>query len=166
MIVILGLIILIAAVVVGVAGVVTNHGNAHTLIHGFSLFGYHVTGTGTLFLDGIVVGAVAMFGLSLVLSGARRTSRRGSDARRGLEQSHDETVAVREDRNDLIVQREAARADTTSALINGSRPGDGTLNPVDGRPSRRHLIGHRAAAEDTTTTTTTLADSSTGQRGV
>ena len=78
MIVILGLIILLAAVIVGVAGVLGNGGGAHTLTDdGFAVFGYHVTGsTGTLFLYGIVVGAVALFGLTLLLAGARRTSRR------------------------------------------------------------------------------------------
>jgi hypothetical protein len=41
------------------------------------LMGYHVTGSiGTLFLYGVVVGAVGLFGLSLMLAGARRTSRR------------------------------------------------------------------------------------------
>ena len=76
MIVILGLVLLVAAVVVGVAGVLTNHGSAHALNHGFSVLGYHVTGsTGTLFLYGVVVGAVAVLGLSLLLAGARRTSR-------------------------------------------------------------------------------------------
>jgi hypothetical protein len=146
MIIILGLIILIAAVVAGVAGLLTNHGSAHTLVHGFSLFGYHVTGSGTVFLDGIVVGAVAVFGLSLVLTGARRTSRRGSDARRGLKQSQNETVAVREDRDELIGQREAARAETASTLINSSPPGVGP-----------------AARQDATTAP---ADSWTEQRGV
>ncbi|MFD5188497.1 hypothetical protein ACFWMU_10160 [Streptomyces sp. NPDC058357] len=68
MIVILGLIVLIVAVVVAVAGVVTNGGSAHQLTDGFSVFGYHVTGsTGTLFLYGLVVGALAMFGLSLLV---------------------------------------------------------------------------------------------------
>ena len=89
MIIVLGLIILVlAAVIVGVAGVLSNSGTGHALTHGFSVFGYHVTGsTGTLFLYGIVVGAVAVFGLSLLLAGARRTSRRGRAARRGLKQS-------------------------------------------------------------------------------
>ena len=74
MIVILGLIILVAALVVGVAGVLSNAGSAHALTHGFAVLGYHVTGsTGTLFLYGIVVGALAMLGLSLLLAGARRT---------------------------------------------------------------------------------------------
>ena len=46
---------------------------------GFAVFGYHVTGpTGTSFLFGIVVGAVAMLGLSLLLAGARRTAGRAA----------------------------------------------------------------------------------------
>jgi hypothetical protein len=61
MIIILGLIILIAAVIIAVAGVLGNSGHAHALPHEFAVFGYHVTGsTGTLFLAGIVVGAVAI----------------------------------------------------------------------------------------------------------
>ncbi len=39
MIVILGLIILVAAVVVAVAGVLGNAGVAHALTHGFAVFG-------------------------------------------------------------------------------------------------------------------------------
>ncbi len=69
MIVILGLIILVAAVVVGVAGVLGN-GDVHGLAHGFSVLGYHVTGSGTVFLSGIAVGALALFGLWLLLAGA------------------------------------------------------------------------------------------------
>jgi len=114
MIVILGLVILVAAVVVGVAGVLANGGHAHAVSH-FAVFGYHVTGsTGTLFLYGIVVGALALGGLSLLLAGARRTSRRGRDARRGLAQSRRETAAVSADRDDLRGQRDTARAYTVN----------------------------------------------------
>ena len=50
MIIIVGLVILVAAVVAAVAGVLANSGHAHALTHGFAVFGYHVTGsTGTLF---------------------------------------------------------------------------------------------------------------------
>ena len=112
MFVVLGLIILVAAVVVGVAGVFNNVGSGHALTHGFSVFGYHVTGsTGALFLYGIVVGAAAMLGLGLLLAGARRTSRRGGAARRELKQSRPQT-AVSQDR-DLIGQRESAQAEAT-----------------------------------------------------
>jgi hypothetical protein len=127
MIVILGLVILVAAVVVGVAGVLANGGHAHAVTH-FAVFGYHVTGsTGALFLSGIVVGALALAGLSLLLAGARRTSRRGRDARRGLAQSRRETATVSADRDDLRDQRDTARAYTASTLgDNGSVP-NGTV---------------------------------------
>jgi hypothetical protein len=113
MIIIIGLVILIAAVAAGVAGVLSNSGSGHPLTHPFAVFGYHVTGsTGTLFLYGIVVGALGLLGLSLLLAGARRTSRRGREARRGLTQSRRETAAVSHDRDDLLDQRETARAYT------------------------------------------------------
>jgi hypothetical protein len=99
MIIIIGLVILIAAVVAGVAGVLSNSGSGHPLTHHFAVFGYHVTGsTGTLFLYGIVVGALGLLGLSLLLAGARRTSRRGREARHGLTRSRRETAAVSQDR--------------------------------------------------------------------
>jgi hypothetical protein len=111
MFVVLGLIILVAAVVVGVAGVFNNVGSGHALAHGFSVFGYHVTGsTGALFLYGIVVGAAAMLGLGLLLAGARRTSRRGRAARRELKRSRGQTAGSQD--RDLIGQRESAQAET------------------------------------------------------
>ena len=134
MIVLLGLVILVAAVIVGVAGVLANGGHAHAVTN-FAVFGYHVTGsTGTLFLYGIVVGALAVAGLSLLLAGARRTSRRGRDARRGLAQSRRETAAVSADRDDLRGQRDTARAYTASTLgddgttPNGTTPNGATPN--------------------------------------
>jgi hypothetical protein len=176
MFIILGLIILVAAVVVGVAGVVTNHGAGHVLTHRFSVFGYHVNGsTGRLFLYGMVVGAVAVLGLSLLLNGARRTSRRGRVARQGLQQSRDETAAVTEDRDDLvgqrddlvgqrddlvgqrddlvgqrddlIQQRENAREETAaSAVRNGAPAGNGYVDADADRHRLLHPFGHRAPA--------------------
>ncbi len=129
MIVIFGLIVLLAAVIIGVAGVLGNAGRAHGLNHGFAVFGYHVTGsTGTLFLYGIVVGAVGLAGLSLLLAGARRTSRRGSAARRGLQQSRQQTAAVSQDRDDLIAQRDTARGAPRQAAAE-------TPEPPAGRPA-------------------------------
>jgi hypothetical protein len=123
MIIIIGLVILVAAVVAGVVGVLSNSGSGHALTHPFAAFGYHVTGsTGTLFLYGIVVGAIAVAGLSLLLAAARRTPRRGHEARRGLTRSRRETAAVSKDRDDLLGQRDAARDRIASAHVNGSSP--------------------------------------------
>jgi hypothetical protein len=130
MIIIIGLVILVAAVVAGVAGVLSNSGSGHALTHHFAVFGYHVTGsTGTLFLYGIVVGALGLVGLSLLLAGARRTSRRG------LMQSRRETAAVTEDRDDLRGQRETARVYTASTLGNSPRTAAGCY--TDRRKRRR-----------------------------
>src|ERR1700691_1938949 len=94
--IIIGLVILVAAVVAGVSGVLSNSGSGHPLTHHFAVFGYHVTGsTGTLFLSGIVVGAVGLAGLSLLLAGARRTAVRGRDARRDLARSRQESAVVK-----------------------------------------------------------------------
>jgi hypothetical protein len=147
--IIIGLVILIAAVVAGVAGVLSNSGSGHTLTHHFAVFGYHVTGsTGTLFLYGIVVGALAMLGLSLLLAGARRTSRRGREARHGLKRSRRETAAVSQDRDDLLDQRETARAQTASTLGNGQAGSDhGRGAAADGgRHSKWHLFQPRSGA--------------------
>ncbi len=149
MIIIIGLVILIAAVVAGVAGVLANGGSGHPLTHHFAAFGYHVTGsTGTLFLYGIVVGAVGMLGLSLLLAGARRTSRRGREARHGLRQSRRDTATVTQDRDDLLGQRETARAYTASTLDGdpaASGPGPGA--PADGgRHSKWRLFQPRSVA--------------------
>jgi hypothetical protein len=149
MIVIVGLVILIVAVVAGVAGVLSNSGSGHALTHHFAVFGYHVTGsTGTLFLYGIVVGALGLFGLGLLLSGARRTARRGRAARQGLKQSRRESAAVSQDRDDLLHQREAARAQTASTLGNdpaGSGRDSGTDAAVGGH-SKWHLFAPRSTS--------------------
>jgi hypothetical protein len=149
MIIIIGLVILVAAAVVAVAGVLSNGGDGHALTHPFAVFGYHVTGsTGTLFLSGIVVGAVAVAGLSLLMAGARRTSRRGGQARRGLAQSRRETAAVTQDRDDLIAEREAARTYTASTLGNNSAEDNGHLSAgSDGQQGRWwHPFGRRLAS--------------------
>jgi hypothetical protein len=150
MIIIIGLVILIAAVVAGVAGVLSNSGSGHELTHPFAVFGYHVTGsTGTLFLYGIVVGALGLLGLSMLLAGARRTSRRGREARRGLRQSRRETAALSQDRDDLIGQRDTARAYTASTLDNGPAGNDSHPGETGGQRSRWHPFGRRPASPQT-----------------
>ena len=111
MIVIVGLVVLLAAVIVGFTGVLTNAGDAHPLTEDFSVFGYHVTGsTGTLFLFGIVIGVVAMLGLSVLLAGAQRTAGRGRDARRDLKNSQREMAFLNRDRDTLLQQQHVGAA--------------------------------------------------------
>ena len=146
MIIILGLVILVAAVIAGVAGVLANSGHAHAVTH-FAVFGYHVTGsTGTLFLYGIVIGVLGMLGLSLLLAGARRTSRRGRDARRGLAQSRRETAAVSADRDDLRGQRDTARAYTASTLGDDGTARNGSDPGLRGPSLSERLFGRRPAS--------------------
>jgi hypothetical protein len=161
MIVIIGLVILIAAVVVGVAGVLTNDGG-HLLPDQFAVFGYHVTGsTGVLFLYGIVVGAVGVFGFSLLLAGARRTARRGRTARRELEQSRRETAAANQDhdrtdaRRRETTQAEApadagtGRGGATDGAQHDDQPGHrlGALRAIGRRPAERQPTGPAHSGE-------------------
>src|SRR5580693_3631336 len=164
MIIIIGLVILVAAVVAGVAGVLSNAGSGHPLTHHFAVFGYHVTGsTGTLFLSGIVVGALALAGLSLLLAGARRTSRRGRDARRGLAQSRLETATVSADRDDLRDQRDTARAYTASTLgDNGATPNGSARAYTAGTPADDGSAPKGTAPPHTAST---LADDSSAPNG-
>jgi len=117
MIVIVGLVVLLVAVIVGFTAVLTNAGPTHPLTENFSVFGYHVTGsTGTLFLFGIVIGAVAMLGLSVLLAGARRTAGRGRDARHELENSQRETEFLNRDRDQRLERRQLGT--TTGSPVN------------------------------------------------
>ncbi|MES9552794.1 MULTISPECIES: hypothetical protein [unclassified Streptomyces] len=148
MIAILGLIILIVAVVVAVAGVVTNGGSAHQLTDGFSVFGYHVTGsTGTLFLYGLVVGALAVFGLSLFMGAVRRSSRRSRTAR---SPRHERGRTDREpiaERDGATGPHETGRTDTAPVRGSGPRHDDRPAAQDGGRRSRWHLLGHRSAPQ-------------------
>jgi len=61
------LFLILFAVIVGFTGVLTMRGPLTPLSENFSVLGYHVTGsTGTLFLFGIVIGALAMLGMSVL----------------------------------------------------------------------------------------------------
>jgi uncharacterized membrane protein len=122
MIVLVGLVILVAATTVAIAGVLGNDGHSHALAHGFSVFGYHVTGSnGSLFLSGIVVGAIALVGLSLLLAGSLHASRSGSAARRGLRESRRETATANQDRDDLINERDSAVGQAARLRVSAAR---------------------------------------------
>ncbi len=144
MIVIVGLVVLLMAVIVGFTGVLANAGPAHPLTENFSVLGYHVTGsTGTLFLFGIVVGAVATLGLSVLLAGARRTAGRGRDTRHQLARSQRETAFLNQERDQRL---EHQQADTASGTGVNPQPAPTPRNriPLLGRFSRgRQPTGSR-----------------------
>ena len=134
MMVIVGLVVLLIGVIVGTVGVLGNAGATHPLAENFSVLGYHVTGsTGTLFLSGIVVGAVGLLGLSVLLAGARRSAVRGRDARRDLARSQREPALVK-------------RQPTQALEQPGGTDTDSTVSSTAANP-RRHglpLFGHWA----------------------
>ncbi|WP_245663980.1 hypothetical protein [Nocardia arthritidis] len=140
MIVIIGLVILVAAVLVGVAGVFANGGSNHALTDNFAIFGYHVTGsTGVLFLYGIVVGGIGIAGLGMLLAGARRTARRGRAARRELAARRDLDAS----RRDTPIY--SSPTGTTDAP--GTLAGHGTGNQPTHRPrGLGKLFGRSPAA--------------------
>jgi hypothetical protein len=110
MIIIIGLIVLIVAAILAVAGVGTNMNGGHPLGGDFAVFGQHLNSvsTGQLFLYGIVIGVGAALGIS-ILYGAflrRLSSRR---LRRELKDSRGETTALRVDHDRLTQQLNAER---------------------------------------------------------
>jgi uncharacterized membrane protein YciS (DUF1049 family) len=146
MIVLIGLVVLVAAVVVGVAGVLANGGSGHAFSGHFAVFGYHVSGsTGELFLYGVVVGAIGVGGLGLLLSGASRTARRGRLARRELKRSRRETASVSKDRDQLAEQQQAATATSDSTTGGSGLPADPAIGGGRSAGRGRHLFGHHAA---------------------
>ena len=145
MIVIVGLVVLLVAVIVGFTGVLTNAGPAHPLTENFSVFGYHVTGsTGTLFLFGIVVGAVAMLGLSVLLAGARRTAGRGRDARRELKRSQRETAFLNQDRDRRLEHQPVGAASGSSVSSEEATTRRNQGAPARSLVARATTDGHRA----------------------
>ncbi|MFJ1458073.1 hypothetical protein [Nocardia sp. N2S4-5] len=155
MIVIIGLVVLVAAVLVGVAGVFANGGSAHALTDNFAVFGYHVTGsTGVLFLYGIVVGGIGIAGLSLLLAGARRTARRGRAARRELKTTRHDT-AVDEVRHPDPPQpvggqqnapAYSSHTDTSDAM--GEAQGNRNLQHTGDQPAPRRRLGQMFGRAD------------------
>ena len=140
MLVIIGSIALLIALLVAVVGVLSNAGPDHPLSP-FSVLGYHVTGsTGSLFLSGIVVGAVAMLGLSVLLAGARRTAGRGRDARHELKRSQRETAFLNQERDQRLEHSQQVGAANGAVTGTAANPPAATTRgnrvPLLGRWSR------------------------------
>jgi hypothetical protein len=159
MIVIAGLVIVAVTPIAGVAGALANGGHAHAVTH-FAVLGYHVTGsTGTVFPYGTAVGALAMLGLNRLAADAGRSSRPGLAASASLAQSRRETAAVSQYRDDLISQRDTARAYTfldeqcnytASTLGDGSSRAGRNPGRRDPRPGRPRLAARRPAGRPET----------------
>lgn len=136
MLVIVGLLVVLVAVTVAVVGLLANSGVAHRLSENFSVFGVHITGsTGAVFLFGIVVGAVAMLGLSVLLVGARRTASRGRVARRELEWSQREAEFANRNLDNLRHDRQVgvpagAQANSEAGVTHPSRRWPWTREPT------------------------------------
>ena len=118
--VIVGLLMLLAAVGVGLSGALANSGSEHLLGQDFSVLGLQLGGltTGQLFLYGIIIGVLGMLGLSLLLGvfNKRMASRK---SRRALKGSQKESQALRTDRDRLTQQlddehTEQARAESST----------------------------------------------------
>ncbi|MFJ9370401.1 hypothetical protein ACIRRA_39095 [Nocardia sp. NPDC101769] len=104
---IIGLIALLGAVTVGVAGIQANSGGAHVLPNGFTVFDHTYHGsTGLLFAYGILIGTA---GFILTLAGIWTTSRRGVVARRELRWSRREMAAARKELAKPVPAATAAR---------------------------------------------------------
>jgi hypothetical protein len=128
--IVLGLLLLLAACVVGLVGVLTNLSGQD-----FSIFGMPVGGaSGWLFLFGIVVGAVGMLGLAMI-RGANVRSRR---LRKELKQTRRETESLRKERergHERVTRgEETARgreAPTTSETTHAGETRAGEARPTD-----------------------------------
>ena len=106
----LGLLLLAAAAIVALVGVLANVGGAHALNSDFSLFGYHLHGsTGQLLLIGVIVGAVGMLGLTMLLAGLGRGFSRRVTTRRELKQTRRQADSLHEERQTLAYQLEQER---------------------------------------------------------
>ncbi|NNH70701.1 hypothetical protein HLB23_12635 [Nocardia uniformis] len=122
MLTIIGLIALLGAVAVGVAGIQANSGE--TLPGGFTVFGQNYSGSsGALFGYGMIVGAIGALGLILLLTAVWTASRRGSIARRELRQTKRQMAA-----------RPAAPAAAAPAPV-APAPAPARAAPPDSKPT-------------------------------
>lgn len=122
--VIVGLLLLLAAIGVGLAGVLANSGSENLLGQDFTVLGLQLSGltTGQLFMYGIITGILGMLGLSLLLGvfSKRLASRR---SRRALKGSQKESQALRTDRDRLTQQLDDEHSERERAAESAEVPG-------------------------------------------
>lgn len=137
---VVGLLLLAAAVVVGAAGVAANTGTAHQLSGGFTFFGYHVHGSaGRLFLAGLVIGAVAMLGFVMTADGLRR---------------------------DAALRRELGRFRRDARARRRAEAAAAAETPKTGKPAPAATVVARSADSAADTAADTSAERSARRRGL
>lgn len=163
---ILGLLILAAAVVVGADAAAGNTGSAHAVPGGFHVFGYLVHGSvGQAFIAGIIIGAVGLLGLAMVVDGIYRSARLRRElmfARREISRSRRRAADAEKAAADAgttrptapvapvpapapVVTEPRTTTTTTSTDPTASAPADSTTSSSDGRmPSWATLTRRRA----------------------
>jgi hypothetical protein len=106
----LGLLILVAAGVVGAAGVLGNDGPAHTVSPAFEVLGVEIGGSaGRLFLFGIIVGVAGALGIGMMLAGSKRRVRHRVENRRERRDIKGEAETLQQERDRLAAELEAER---------------------------------------------------------
>ncbi len=141
--ILLGLLLLVAAVVIAVAGVLSNIGSSHLLTRSFEIFGYHITGsTGRLLLIGVILGAAGMLGLNLLLAGLGRGIKRRVSTRRQLKADDRQNKQLAAERDQLSRQLEDERREKLAAgatAQNGGTAGEdaGGVGAREVRTTRR-----------------------------
>jgi hypothetical protein len=164
MIVIIGLLILVAAAGVAVAGVAANSGSTHPLGDSFVIFGQSVTGLsiGQVFLFGIILGVVAMLGLAMLFGTFnRRLASRGS--RRALKGSQRESATLRLDRERLTQQLDDERSER---LRNDAAPGPDTSPAADDADGADAARGRRPEVDAVDNGSAAQAPASAGHSGI
>jgi len=124
-VIVLGLVLLVAAAVIALVGVLSNIGSSHLLTRSFEIFGYHITGsTGRLLLIGVILGAAGMLGLNLLLAGLGRGIKRRVSTRRQLKADQKENKRLAAERDRLAHQLDDERSTKPSAAAahNGTGP--------------------------------------------
>ncbi len=134
--IVLGLLLLVAAAVIAVGGVLTNLGHSHLLTRSLDIFGYHLTGsTGRLLLVGVILGAAGMLGLNLLLAGLGRGVKRRVSTRRQLkaDDRQNKQLASEQDQMARELDDEPARAADPNQGTAGEGDGGGAPGAVRGR---------------------------------